>query len=120
MIVNMKEEVSLDDMAKMFSADIEEEHMEIGKLIKNKVIDEAAMGLYKTIRGIGQIKEMKQIVSSKILSDEVVSGKITLEEGKILLNFIESHFSRLIGESARIYLFRNMGLPFVMESEDKR
>lgn len=119
MIVNMKEEASLDDMAKMFSTEIEEECMNLEKLIKNKVICEAAIGLYKTTMEVGLLSEIKQIVGSKILNDEVVSGTITLEEGKILLNFIENHFSRLTGESARVYLFRNMGLPFVIGCEDK-
>lgn len=119
MIVNMKDETSLDDMAKMFSAEIEEESMDIEKLIRNKVISEAAIQLYKTATGIVQVSDFKQIVSAKLLNDQVVSGNITLEEGKNLVRFIETHFVRLTSEPSRVYLFRNMGLPFVIGVEDR-
>lgn len=118
-ILNMKDEASLDDLAKMFSINVEEKTVDIEKLIRNKVLCERSIELYKNIMQKDEITTLQQMIGIKLLKDQVISGLVTLEEGKILIKFMERQFERLTGENARIYLYRNMGIPFVIGTEEK-
>lgn len=118
-ILNMKEEASLDDLAKMFSVEVEEHAMDIEKLIKNKVLCERSIELHKSVMKQEALTSLQDIIGVKLLKEQVISGNLTLEEGKVLLAFIEKHFNSLTGENARIYLYRNMGVAFVIGTEEK-
>ena len=120
MIVNMKDEASLDDLAKMFSADIEESNIDLERLIKKHVLTEQAIQMYKDIMMAKEIVEMDQVVSIKILKDKLAGGELTLPECQTLMRFIKEHYDQLTGESARIYVFRAMGVPFIMGAKSEK
>lgn len=120
MIVNMKDEASLDDLAKMFSADIEENNIDLERLIKKHVLTEQAIQMYKDIMMVKEIVEIDQVVSTKILKDKLASGELTLSECQTLMGFIKAHYDQLTGESARVYVFRAMGVPFIMGTKSEK
>jgi hypothetical protein len=117
-ILNMKEEVSLDDLANMFSTDMEKEDLNIEKLLRRKVISERSIELYKNILKKPLLESLEEIVGIRILEKCVISGKTTLEEGKDLILFLNNHYENLKEEEARIYLFRHMGVSFVIGTKD--
>ena len=60
------------------------------------------------------LSDLKQVLMLKILDEQVVTGKITFEEGNLLWQFLNHHYARLNGDQASIMLIRHLGLPFVI------
>lgn len=114
MIVNMKEEISLDDLAKMFSIEIEQDKLDVEKLFRKNIITEHVMNIYKEMMGNEKIETIQQVVEIKILKDKLVAGDLTLPECQELIKFIDAHFEELTGEEAKIYVLRSMGVPFMI------
>lgn len=114
MIVNMKDEASLDDLAKMFSVEFEHANLDLDRLIRKSVITEQVINIYKDITGSKKIDTIEQVVGIKVLKDKLTAGELTLPECQELIRFIHTHFEVLTGESNRIYVLRAMGVPFVM------
>lgn len=120
MIVNMKDEASLDDLAKMFSVEIEDSSIDLERLIRKNVITEVAIQMYKEMMMVKEMSQMEQVVSVKILKDKLEGGELTLPECQSLMRFIQTHFEQLTGESARIFVVRAMGIPFVMGTKSEK
>lgn len=120
MIVNMKDEASLDDLAKMFSVEFEHTSLDLDRLLKKSVITEQAMAIYKEITVIKNIETIEQVVGIKVLKDKLTAGELTLPECQELIKFINSHFEVLTGESNRIYVLRAMGVPFIMGAKSDK
>ena len=114
MIVNMKDEASLDDLAKMFSAEFEHANLDLDRLIRKSVITEQCITIYKDITGNKNIQTIEQVVGIKVLKDKLTAGELTLPECQELIRFIHTRFEVLTGEGNRIYVLRAMGVPFVM------
>lgn len=117
-IVNMKDEASLDDLAKMFSTEMEHTILDVEKLIQTHLLSNECMMLYKQATGKGEITSIESIIGAKLFKNEVMTSHITLDEGKILDAFITKHYEQLNGEMARVYLLRNMGMPIVLGTKD--
>lgn len=114
MIVNMKDEASLDDLAKIFSTEIEHNTIDLEQLIRKNVLTETTIQMYKDLMNVKEIEQMEQVVSIKILKDKLSAGELTLPECQSLMNFINVNFEKLTGEEARIFVARVMGIPFVL------
>ena len=117
-IINMKDEASLDELAKMFSTTVEDTTLDLAKLIKRHLLSEEAMQLYKQATGKVSIEEIREVIGIKLFKDQVMTSHITLEEGKLLDGFINKHYQELAGEGARVLLIRHMGMPLVLGTKD--
>lgn len=120
MIVNMKDEASLDDLAKMFSVEFEHTSLDLDRLLKKSVITEQATAIYKEITAIKNIETIEQVVGIKVLKDKLTAGELTLPECQELIQFINNHFEALTGESNRIYVLRAMGVPFIIGAKSDK
>ncbi|MEF9960629.1 MAG: DUF4004 family protein [Niameybacter sp.] len=120
MIVNMKDEASLDDLAKMFSVEIEHSSIDLDRLVKKNVLTEQAIQMYKEMMILKELDQMQQVVSAKILKDKLAGGELTLPECQSLMRFIHNNFEQLTSESARVYVLRAMGVPFVMGAKSEK
>ncbi|MGL4337890.1 MAG: DUF4004 family protein [Turicibacter sp.] len=119
-IVNLKDDVSLDELSAIFSPKVEEQLIKVEALYDRKIITEQAMLVYQNIMGTAAVlDDLKHVLVVKVLEDYVVSGKITWVEGKQLIDFLAQHFERLNVEKGMIILVRQMGLPFIFGAVDK-
>lgn len=118
-IVNMKDEASLDELARVFSAKADSVDVNLEQLIKKQVITEESITIYKQAMGHIRIQEMKDIVGVKLFKDYVISGEITIQEGVQVISFLRAQYENLLDENAAIYLIRHLGMPLVMGSKNK-
>lgn len=120
MIVDMKDEVSLDDLANMFSVEVKEHGMNLEILFKKNVINDTSVQMYKEISGAKDVASMQQVVVIKIIKDKLTSGDLTLQEAQLLVKFIGEHFGKLTGENGKVYIMRYMGVPFVVGAKNEK
>ncbi|MDE5977240.1 MAG: DUF4004 family protein, partial [Turicibacter sp.] len=89
-------------------------------LIKKKIITQQGILLFQSMTGKDiDLSDLKQVLMVKVLDEQVVSGKITFDEGKLLWEFLDQHYVKLSGNQASVILIRHLGLPFVIGTLDK-
>ena len=114
LILSMKEEPSLDDIANMFMKKDINKEFDIDFILSKEVIcnytKEIFQNLYKKEQSIGK----KELLILSIIEKFLVKSIITFEELKLIVNIIEENFTSIYNESGKIYLFRKFGVPFVV------
>ena len=114
-IIELKDQVSLDELSDIFSPKVEESNFEGTDLIEKNIVTKQSLLLFQSMTGNqADLSDLKQLLMLKILDEQVVTGKITFEEGKLLWQFLNQHYARLNGDQASIMLIRHLGLPFVI------
>lgn len=114
LILSMKEETSLDDIANMFMKKDTNKEFDIDFILSKEVIcnytKEIFQNLYKKEQNIGK----KELLILNIIEKFLVKSTITFEELKLIVNIIEENFTAIYNENGKIYLFRKFGVPFVV------
>ncbi|MCC0648098.1 YhbD family protein [Clostridioides sp. ZZV15-6598] len=114
LILSMKEETSLDDIANMFTKKDTNKEFDIDFIFEKEAIcnytKEIFQNLYKKEQSIGK----KELLILSIIEKFLVKSTITFEELKLIVNIIEENFKSIYNENGRIYLFRKFGVPFVI------
>ncbi len=114
-IIELKDQVSLDELSEIFSPKVEDLSFEGTDLIEKNIITQQGLLLFQSITGNDvDLSDLKQVLMIKILDGHVVSGHITFDEGKLIWYFLDQHYHKLNGEQASIILMRHLGLPFVI------
>ncbi|HBG7285593.1 YhbD family protein [Clostridioides difficile] len=114
LILSMKEETSLDDIANMFMKKDINKEFDIDFILSKEVIcnytKEIFQNLYKKEQSIGK----KELLILSIIEKFLVKSIITFEELKLIVNIIEENFVSIYNENGKIYLFRKFGVSFVV------
>ncbi len=114
LILSMKEETSLDDIANMFMKKDINKEFDIDFIFSKEVIcnytKEIFQNLYNKEQSIGK----KELLILSIIEKFLVKSTITFEELKLIVNIIEENFTSMYNENGKIYLFRKFGVPFVV------
>ena len=114
LILSMKEETSLDDIANMFMKKDINKEFDIDFILSKEVIcnytKEIFQNLYKKEQSIGK----KELLILSTIEKFLVKSIITFEELKLIVNIIEENFVSIYNENGKIYLFRKFGVPFVV------
>ena len=114
-IIELKDQVSLDELADIFSPKVEETRFEGDELLEKKIVTQQGLMLFASMTGNDvDLSDLKQVLMIKILDEQVVTGSITFDEGKLIWEFLNQHYHKLTKELASIILMRHLGLPFVI------
>ena len=114
-IIELKDQVSLDELADIFSPKVEETRFEGDELLEKKIVTQQGLMLFASMTGNDvDLSDLKQVLMIKILDEQVVTGNITFDEGKLIWEFLNQHYHKLTKEQASIILMRHLGLPFVI------
>ena len=109
-IKNMKEDLSLDDLANMLSPNLTEIVLKKEKLMKQDIISKTTIDFY--IKQKGEIEKFtfEKILQLYILDKMFESGKINLEEGKMILNLLEEYYPKFKGKNCELLFLRKYGI----------
>lgn len=114
-IIELKDQVSLDELSDIFSPKVEETRFEGDELLEKKIVTQQGLMLFASMTGNDvDLSDLKQVLMIKILDEQVVTGNITFDEGKLIWEFLNQHYHKLTKEQASIILMRHLGLPFVI------
>ena len=114
-IIQLKDQVSLDELSDIFSPKVEETRFEGDELLEKKIVTQQGLMLFASMTGNEvDLSDLKQVLMIKILDEQVVTGSITFDEGKLIREFLNQHYHKLTKEQASIILMRHLGLPFVI------
>lgn len=109
-IQSMKEGLSLDDLAGIFSPDLESRYLSKEEMVERSIVDKSTMDFLVRLYGSIEIFSFEKILYARILDKALKSGSISLEEGRLLLETLEEHYKKYEGRSCELVFLRKMGI----------
>jgi hypothetical protein len=109
-IKNMKEDLSLDDLANMFSPSPTEIRMTPEALIEQGVISRAALDIFLKDESPAETLGFNMIVPLYIMHKALESGEISLDEARLLSQTLKEHFARFDGKDITLLFLRKQGI----------
>jgi len=109
-IQSMKEGFSLDDLAGIFSPNLEATYLSKDEMVERSIVNKSTMDFLVRLFGNIEIFSFEKILYSRILNKALISGNVSLEEGKLLLETLEEHYKKYEGRSCELVFLRKMGI----------
>lgn len=109
-IKNMKEDISLDDLADVFSPSMEDIRLTPEEAQERGIVSKDALKMYLDFRASSEPLDFNDILSVYILNRLIISGDIGLEEGRTLLEVLQEGRITFGDDPQEIILTRKMGV----------
>jgi len=109
-IQSMKEGFSLDDLAGIFSPNLEATYLSKDEMVERSIVNKSTMDFLVRLFGNIEIFSFEKILYARILNKALISGNVSLEEGKLLLETLEEHYKKYEGRSCELVFLRKMGI----------
>ncbi len=109
-IQNMKEELSLDDMAGLFTLNLNAKPLSKDELIEHNIVNRSTIDFLVRLYGNIEVFPFEKILYTCILDKALQMGDISLEEGKLLLETLEEHYKKYENKNCELVFLRKMGI----------
>lgn len=109
-IKNMKDNLSLDDMADMFSPLLKDVLLNKQELVDKSIVTEMAFQIYEGYYGSTEIFAFDKILYIAVLEKFLNTGGIGIEDGKIILQNLEDNYSNFKDRGCQIVFIRKIGI----------
>ncbi len=116
-IINLKDELSLDELANVFNPKASTATLSKDMLLSKKYVKAESVVIYEQMQG-GIVETLDEfvLIGIKIIDDYVASGMLTYQEGKQLLDFVAQNQKHLNVEQLEILVIRRFGFSFIIGS----
>jgi DNA-binding transcriptional MerR regulator len=109
-ILNMKDDLSLDELADKLSPNPTEVALTLQQLIERNIVSKFALNLFLESQGENEQLVFEQIFNLYVLDKLLQTGEINLDEGKMLLQILHDHYPKFEGKACELVLVRKMGI----------
>lgn len=112
-ILGMKDDLSLDALADVFSPSLGDVRLSAGELLERNIVTSASLNLYIETTGASEGRlpfNFDRILTVYVLDKLLQSGDISLEEGRLLVQTLEEYLPGLVGKEGGVHLTRKMGV----------
>ena len=109
-IKNFKDDISLDELANIFSPDLSTIFLEENDVLEQNIVSKLTINLYKDIYKENSGFHFNQLLFITIIDKFLQSGKTSLEEGKLILDTLEKNYKNFDGRYCDVVLIRKFGV----------
>jgi DNA-binding transcriptional MerR regulator len=109
-IIQMKDDLSLDELAEMFSPVFAELSINKHELVERNIVSNVAAEYVEQSMGSGEIYTFEQTVYLYMLDYCLQTGDMNLDEGKYLLQTFTEHYKKFEGKNCDLIFIRKMGV----------
>jgi Protein of unknown function (DUF4004) len=109
-IQDMKEDLSLDDLAGVFTPDLAAKSLTKDEMVGHNMVNRATLDFLTRLYGNIEVFTFEKILYARILDKALQAGDISLDEGKLLLETMEEHYKKYEGKSCELVFLRKMGI----------
>jgi DNA-binding transcriptional MerR regulator len=109
-IKNMKDDLSLDDIADVFSPQLADILLNKRELIQKEIVSEMTLGIYENCHGAIETFSFDRILYVAVLEKFLRTGSIGMEEGKIILQNLEDDYKNFNGRVCEMAFIRKFGI----------
>jgi hypothetical protein len=110
-IQQMKENLSLDELADMFSPNLKEMNLALEEVIKRGIASQPVLNFFRDqIEGASSDLSFAQIFYVFILEKLLSSGQINLDEAKMVLEVLTENYPSVKDKQADLIFMRKLGV----------
>lgn len=109
-IINMKDNVSLDDLAQMFSPKLADVFLSELEIIEKNIVTKQTLTIHKDIYGEMKKYSFEKILYILLLEKSLASGNVSVEESKLIIETLEENYKLLEGKNCEIIFLRKFGM----------
>ena len=109
-IKNMKEDISLDELADVFSPAVDSVSLAANELVKRNIVIPGLLEQYQEFRHNNEPLDFNDILALYILNKLIDSGKINLEEGRLMIEVLNDGMMKFNSEPCELLLMRKLGV----------
>lgn len=109
-IQEMKEDLSLDDLAEVFSPTVGEVEFSTENLVGSGVISEMAFNFFMDIRNFNKNFEFEDIIQVYLIDQLLASGDVNRDEVRMVLDLLEGNEDLLRSKPTEIFITRKFGV----------
>ncbi|GAB6991355.1 YhbD family protein [Paenibacillus pini] len=109
-IKNMKDGLSLDELADVFSPSSDDISLGAQKLVERNIVTQTTLHLYEEVQGSQETLAFSDMVCLFVLEKLLQSGEMTQGEGKMLIHLLKEHEEHFASRPCEVVLFRKMGV----------
>ena len=114
LILSMKDDVSLDEIAALFNKEEGEKTVDIEQVIAKEVVSTSAIEIFNNLySGIKEI-DKKELIALAVIEKYLLQSMITIDEMKMIIAMLNESFSKLYKEGSNLLLFRKFGISFIV------
>lgn len=113
-IMNMKDDLSLDEIANVFTPNLAEILLTIDDLKKRQLVTDMTLNICTNIYGSEKVYSFEKILYIYILEKFIKSGEVSLDEGKSIINQLENNYGDIKGKNYDILIIRKFGVAICM------
>ena len=111
----MKDELSLEELANMFSPKPTTVNLSKEEVLEKGILSQNAINIYEDMGKV--IENFESILQVYIMENLLMTGEITLDEGKALLSILVKENENINGVNYNILLVRKLGISIWMVGE---
>ena len=109
-IQEMKEDLSLDDLAEVFSPTVSDVEFSTENLVGSGFITEMAFNFFMDVRNFNKNFEFEDIIQVYLIDQLLTSGDVNREEAKMVLDLLEGNEELLRTKPTEIFITRKFGV----------
>lgn len=113
-ILEFKDDISLDELADMFSNKLNINNASEGKIIEKKIVSDEIVSIYKNIFGKKENYTFKDILCMYIVEHKLILGEITINEIEAIIDVIERQYEKMQNNDGKVYILRRLGVSIVV------
>ncbi|MEZ0536596.1 DUF4004 family protein [Caldicellulosiruptoraceae bacterium PP1] len=114
-IKNMKDDLSLDQLADVFSENIVIRELTLDSLITHNIVSSRTFNFLKMFWGEKQLLSFTEIICSYIIDSLLINSEITLEEAKLIIDTLNpSSDENFVGTYKILSIVRKFGISFIV------
>jgi len=107
---NMKDDLSLDELADMFSPNPADVALLQDELMKRNIVTEVALKLYLERYKETTVFSFENLLFTYVLDTLLQTGDISLAEGQVVLQAMEEHYDKFRVKSSQLMFVRKLGM----------
>ena len=113
-IKNFKGDISLDDLADIFSPDLSKINLSEKNIIDKKIVSQITINIYKKIQ-VGIINFCFQDLLFMVIAEKFLkSGEANVDEISMILSTLKKNYNNFEGKYCDVMLIRKLGIAFCM------
>ncbi|MCB2360580.1 YhbD family protein [Clostridium estertheticum] len=109
-ILNMKDGISLDDLAQLFSPQLADVFLSEDDLLTKNIVTRQTLTTYKNIYGEIKTFSFQKILYILLLEKSLSSGDVSIDESKLMLETLEENYTLLDGKNCEVIFIRKFGI----------
>lgn len=113
-IVNMKDGLSLDEIADMFVPQLEEISLRENEIQSRNILKEMTINIYKGLHQNESVFSQEKILFMYIMEKFMDTGDVSLEEGRLILGEVEKRYKELDDKNYDVLLVRKFGVAIIL------